>query len=96
MRCDTCGFAKRLPVEAFAMGLTPVIGFLDHLGTDILTPSFGDVVDLLQNRFETTVAKDPFRVTVTIQSEAGMLSVSLDHEMTVVDVHRQQPAGGTE
>ena len=40
--------------------------------------------------------KHPFRVTVTIQSEAGMLSVSLDHEMTVVDVHRQQPAGGTE
>jgi hypothetical protein len=96
MRCDTYGFAKRLPVEAFAMGLTPVIGFLDHLGTDILAPSFGDVVDLLQNRFETTVAKNPFRVTVTIQSEAGMLSVSLDHEMTVVDVHRQQPAGGTE
>ena len=96
MRCDTCGFAKRLPVEAFAMGLTPVIGFLDHLGIDILAPSFGDVADLPQNRFETTVAKNPFRVTVTIQSEAEMLSVSLDHEMTVVDVHRQQPAGGTE
>ena len=92
MRCDTCGFAKRLPVEPFVMGLTPVIGFLDDLGIDILAPSFDEVVDLLRHRIETTVAEDPFRVTVTIQGGAESLSVSLDDEMNVVDVGRHPSA----
>jgi hypothetical protein len=71
------------------MGLTPVIGFLDDLGVDILAPSFDEVVGLLQKRFETTVAEEPFQVTVTIQGEAAMLSVSLDDGMNVVDLHRR-------
>lgn len=91
VRCATCGFAKRLPVEAFVMGLTPVIGFLDELGIDILAPSFDEVVGLLQKRFETTVAGEPFQVTVNIQGEAAMLTVSLDDGMNVVDVHRHPP-----
>ena len=90
VRCNTCGFAKRLPIEAFTMGLTPVIGFLDDLGIDILAPSFDEVVELLQNRFETTVMTEPFQVTVTIQGEGGTLSVSLNDEMTVVDVGRHR------
>jgi hypothetical protein len=77
------------------MGLTPVIGFLDDLGIDILAPSFGEVVDLLQNRFETTVTADPVHVTVTIQGEAETLSVSLDGDLDVMDVD-QSPRRGTD
>ena len=86
LRCDTCGFAKRLPVESFVMGLTPVIGFLDDLGIDILAPSFDEVVDLLQNRFQTTVAEDPFRVMVAIEGKVATLNISLDDDMNVIDV----------
>jgi len=92
LRCDTCGFAKRLPVEPFVMGLAPVIGFLDDLGIDILAPSFDEVVDLLQNRFQTTVVEDPLHVTVTLQSDTEQLSVSLDDEMNVIDVDRHRSA----
>jgi len=91
MRCDTCGFAKRLPVEAFAMGLTPVIGFLDDEGLDVLAPTFDEIVDLLQNRVETTVMEEPFRVSVAIEGEAGRLSISLDEDMNVVGLDRQGP-----
>jgi hypothetical protein len=70
------------------MGLTPVIGFLHDLGIDILTPSFDEVVGLLQNRIETTVAADPARATVTIQGDAESLSISLDDDMGVLDVSR--------
>ena len=89
-RCDTCGLAKRLPVEAFVMGLTPVIGFLDDQGIDILAPSFDEVVHLLQNRFETTFTEEPFRVSVNIEGEAETLSVSLDDDMSVVDLDRHR------
>lgn len=87
-RCGTCGFAKHLPVEPFVMGLTPVIGFLDDMGIDILAPSFADVVELLQTRFETDVTSDPFRVSVAIEGDDESLTVSLDDTMTVVDVDR--------
>lgn len=90
LRCDTCGFAKRLPVEPFVMGLTPVIGFLDDYGIDVLAPSFDEVIDLLQNDFETTVTEEPFRVTVTIEGDAKTLHVSLDDDMNVVDLDRQR------
>ena len=68
------------------MGLTPVIGFLDDLGIDILAPSFDEVVDLLQSRFQTTVTEDPFRVIVAIEGKAATLNVSLDDDMNVIDV----------
>jgi hypothetical protein len=89
-RCDTCGFAKRLPIEPFVMGLTPVIGFLNDQGIDALAPSFGAVVDLLWNRFETTVTRDPFRVTVTIEGEAEVLDVTLDEGVNVVSIDRTE------
>ncbi len=88
-RCDTCGFAKNLPVEPFVMSLTPVIGFLDDQGIDVLAPSFDEVIDLLQTRFETAVTEDPFRVLVTIEGEATTLTVSLDDDMDVVGLDEQ-------
>jgi hypothetical protein len=92
-RCDTCGFAKRLPVEPFVMGLTPVIGFLEDQGFDVLSPSFQEIVDLLRTRFETTVTDDPLRVTVTIDGEVTTLEVSLDEDMNVVDLERRPVDG---
>lgn len=88
LRCKTCGFAKRLPVEAFFMGLTPVIGFLNDLGIDILAPSFDVVVDLLQNRFRISVDESPFRVIAAIEGKEETLRVSLDEDMYVTDVER--------
>lgn len=89
-RCDTCGFAKHLPVEPFVLTLSPVIGFLDNEGIDVLAPAFTEIVDLLQNRVETTVAEEPFRVSVTIEGEAQSLSVSLDDDMNVVGLDRNR------
>lgn len=89
-RCDGCRFAKRLPAEAFVLGLTPVISFLYDLGIDILAPAFDDVIELLQHRSETTVASDPLRVTVTIRGEGERLVVALDEDMQVVDVDRRR------
>jgi hypothetical protein len=73
------------------MGLTPVIGFLDDEGLDVLAPTFDEIVDLLQNRVETTVVEEPFRVSVAIEGEAGRLSISLDEDMNVVGLDRQGP-----
>lgn len=89
-RCETCGFAKRLPVEPFVMTLTPVIGFLEDQGTDVLEPSFDEIVDLLRNRFETAVTADPFRVSVSVEGDARTLTVSLDDDMNVVGFDRHR------
>jgi hypothetical protein len=89
-RCDTCGFAKRLPVEPFVLTLSPVIGFLDDEGIDVLAPAFTEILDLLQDRVETTVTEEPFAVSVTIEGEAKTIGVSLDDEMNVVGFDRSR------
>jgi ribosomal protein L37E len=90
-RCEICGFAKRLPVEVFVMGLTPVIGFLDEQGIDVLAPSLEEIVGLLQHRVETTISERPFRVTVSIAGKRGTLDVSLDDELSVTSLDRPRP-----
>lgn len=88
LRCVTCGFAKRLPVELFVTGLTPTIGFLDDQGIDVLAPTFEELIDLLANRFETTTSEDPFRVSVAIHGDDATFGISLDREMNVVELDR--------
>jgi hypothetical protein len=89
-QCDTCGYAKRLPVEPFVLTLSPVIGLLDNEGIDVLAPTFTEIIELLQTRVETTVTEEPFRVDVTIEGEEKALSVSLDDDLDVVAYDRHQ------
>jgi hypothetical protein len=91
-RCDTCGFAKRLPIEICTMGLTPVIGFLDERGYDVLEPTFEDLVELLEERFEASVNRDPFYVTVSVEGGVDSLRVALDERMNVIEIDRPRPA----
>ncbi len=88
-RCDTCGYAKRLPVEPFVLTLSPVVGFLANEGIDVLAPDFSEILEFLQTRVETTVTEDPFRVSVTIEGQDEALSVSLDGDMNLVDLDRE-------
>jgi hypothetical protein len=87
-RCETCGFAKRLPVELFVLALSPVIGALDHLGVDALAPSFDEVIGLLRDRLETTVSADPLRVSTTVDAGDTTLCVLLDGDGNVVGIDR--------
>ena len=87
-RCDTCGFAKRLPVEICTMGLTPVIGFLNERGYDVLQPIFEDFVELFEERFEATVTCDPFYVTVSVEGDGESLRVALEEGMNVIGIER--------
>lgn len=86
LRCATCRFAKRLPVELCIMGSAPVIGFLYDKRVDVLAPTLSEIVDVLHTRIETTVSSDPVRVTATIRSDDEELTLTLDDELSVVDV----------
>lgn len=86
MECDTCGFAKRLPVEMFATGLGMTTGAIYSQELDIHAPSFDQTIDMLQTSVETTVSEDPFRVTVRIQGETSTTSIQFDREMNIVDM----------
>ena len=87
LRCDTCRFAKRLPIEVCAMGLTPVITFLYERGVDVLSPSYHDLAEA-ESLFRTTVTRDPLRITVSIRDDSDELSVTFDDELTVIDIAR--------
>jgi hypothetical protein len=87
-RCRTCGFGKRLPIELCCLGLTPVISFLDDRGIDALAPTFEEIVTLLESHAETSVSKDPFRVTVSISGGVESVSVTFDEDMNVLAVDR--------
>ena len=88
MRCETCGFAKRLPVEMFVTGLVAVVGFFDAEEIDDLAHSLSGALDVLRNRVITDISTEPFRVTVTVELDATSFVVTLDDEMTIVDRNR--------
>ena len=85
MRCDICGFAKRLPLEMFATGLVLATGMIDDLGMDSRSLSFEQSIDLLQNRVHTDISRNPLQVSITIDTETGPVTVAMDDDMNVVD-----------
>jgi hypothetical protein len=84
MRCDTCGFAKRLPVEMFVTGLLMATGLINSQEMDSCSLSFDEAIDLLQNGVSTRVSKDPFRVLISITVEREAFTVTLDDNMNVI------------
>ncbi|SEL14624.1 DUF7351 domain-containing protein [Haloferax larsenii] len=86
LRCETCRFAKRLPVELCVMGLAPVIGFLYAHGTNVLAPSLDDLFDLVQSQVVTTVTETPLSVRTTIGTEGDTLTLTLDEHLSVVEL----------
>lgn len=90
LRCDTCRFAKRLPVELCVMGLAPVIGFLYTQGANVLAPSLDELVALVERRTTTSVTENPRGVVVSIGT-GDTLTLTLDDHLTVVD-HAQEPS----
>ncbi len=87
-RCDSCGFAKRLPIEAFILGVTPVIGFLDEEGIDVLAPTVTEIIEILHTQVQTTVTDDPLEVSVTIQGTSGAMTVTVNQDLDVIDTIR--------
>lgn len=85
LRCDTCRFAKQLPVELCTMGLTPVITFLHERDIDVLSTSFGELAEVIATQFQTAVTRDPLQVTITITDEPDELTVTFDDTLSVVD-----------
>ena len=85
LRCGTCLFAKRLPVELCAMALPPVIGFLYARGTNVLAPSLDDLFEVVRSRVTTTVTETPPGVVVAIGGDDGV-TLTLDEHLTVVDL----------
>lgn len=86
MWCETCGFAKRLPVEMFVTGFVTVLGLLELGAFSDPHLSFGDTVDVLQRSVETTRSTDPFRLSVEFDVGSRPVSVTLDETMTVLDI----------
>jgi hypothetical protein len=83
LRCDTCRFAKRLPVELCVMGLAPVIGFFAAQGTDVLAASLDDLAAAVRTQITTAVTADG--VVVAIGTDDAM-RLTLDDHLTVVDI----------
>ena len=85
LRCETCRFAKRLPVELCVMALAPVIGFLYAQGTNVLAPSLGDLFDFVQTQVATSVTQNPRRVVTTVGTDPDTLTLTLDEHLSVVE-----------
>ncbi len=88
MRCETCGFAKRLPIEMFVAGLVLASGVADDEQADLDGLSFERSFEFLQSRVETAVSRDPLAVAITIETGGGPVTVTVDEEMHVCEVDR--------
>ncbi|MFC7239026.1 ArsR family transcriptional regulator [Saliphagus sp. GCM10025317] len=89
MKCDTCGFAKRLPVEMFATGLVLATELTGNPELDIDSPAVDEAIELLQNNVETDVSTKPLRVSLSIEVETTVFTLTLDDEMNVVEFDRE-------
>lgn len=85
LRCETCRFAKRLPIELCAMGLTPVITFLYDQDIDVLSPSFRELGEVMTTRFDTVITQDPLRITIAIRGDADDLTLTFDRQLSIVE-----------
>jgi hypothetical protein len=94
MRCDTCGFAKWLPIEMFATGLIMATGPTDNQALDIHFLTFEEAVDILQNEVDISVSNNPLRITLTVEVGPTDFSHTLDDNMTVIDFDRNPPTDG--
>jgi hypothetical protein len=86
LRCDTCRFAKRLPVELCVMGLAPVIGFLYARGVNVLAPSLDGLFEIVRSQSTIALADDPSGVVTTIGTDEADLTIRLDEHLSVVAV----------
>jgi len=84
MRCDTCGFAKRLPIEMFVTGFTMITGIISNHEEDIHSVSFDEAVDLLQNSVESSVSTEPLRISITMKIEPTSFTITLDDDMNII------------
>jgi hypothetical protein len=89
MKCDTCGFAKRLPVEMFATGLVLATELTGNPELDIDSPTVDEAIQLLQNNVETDVSTEPLRVSLRIEVETIAFTLTLDDGMNIVEFDRE-------
>ncbi|WP_436924518.1 DUF7351 domain-containing protein [Halosimplex amylolyticum] len=89
MRCRTCGFAKRLPVEMFATGLVLATELTGDPELDLDSPAVDEAIELLQNNVETDVSTEPLRVSLRIEVETTAFTLTLDDEMNIVEFDRE-------
>ena len=85
LRCDTCRFVKRLPVELCVMGLAPVIGLMYAQEINVLAPSLEELFSFIQTQVTTAVTEAPRGVLVSIGAGDG-LTLTLDEHLTIVDI----------
>ncbi|WP_379773435.1 winged helix-turn-helix domain-containing protein [Haloarcula pelagica] len=86
LRCDTCRFAKRLPVELCVTSLAPVIGYLYERGLNVFSPSLEGLFDLVQTQVTIAATESPLEVATTIGSGDDSLTITLDEHLSVVDI----------
>lgn len=84
LQCETCRFAKRLPIEICSLALSPVISFLYERDIDLLAPSVHELEEIIESRLRATVALNPLRVHVTANANDAELTITLDDELTVI------------
>ena len=89
MKCDTCGFAKRLPVEMFATGLVLATELTGNPELKIDSPALGETIELLQNSVETSISTKPLRVSLAIEVETTEFTLTLNDEMNIVEFDRE-------
>lgn len=94
--CETCGFAKRLPVEMFATGILMATGMTTSRDFTADALSLGEAIDVLRNRVETGVSRNPLRVSVSVSLDAGTVELELDDGMAVVGFERHPPTDAVE
>ncbi|MBX0297979.1 DUF7351 domain-containing protein [Haloarcula nitratireducens] len=92
MKCDTCGFAKRLPVEMYATGLLLATELTSNPEMDLNSFAVDEAIELLQNCVETSISTEPLRVSLCIDLETMVFILTLNDKMDIIEFDRKSRA----
>lgn len=86
--CEACGGQASSVVTGAVVDHPAVVAFLHDAGIDYRETPIWEVEPFL-TASETVVSEDPLRVETTLESDAGILTLTVDGDLNVVDYERR-------
>jgi hypothetical protein len=87
-RCENCGYEARVPLAGHVLSHPAVVSFYYERGIDVTAMPYWRMQALAREFSTAVVSMDPWRATITVESDRGALVLTLDDRLDVVDVDR--------
>jgi predicted RNA-binding Zn-ribbon protein involved in translation (DUF1610 family) len=87
-QCGNCNYEARAPLFGHVIRHPAVVSFYHAHGIDILSATYWELQAYAREFEEDVVTDDPWTARVTIEADGDQLHLTLDDQLSVVDVEK--------